>query len=614
MHTRKVRRYFIVPVVYLAAIFGLLFLQFSGTLTVRRDIGELRFTGTLIAGADETSQRITAAEVEFQGLVVDLSENDPLVIATADGPDVQLYPASYHVDDDELSVVFNDESRLRFDVASDEPPELHIFPVPTNQWPQTGQLLIPYRVAAGADALPVEAATPETRTVLVGDREFFLSAPPRTTFDDTQDRMIVSLAGTSQMIRYAEASQEQANVIELAFGDGQRQIPTAVYQSAIDDYLETGYQFWGGARFNGGSGTWQMRGRAARFEEEILTAYLAEAWRRNEYTTAFNQMRRAADLHPEQVGLRSAVFLGNLREVTDRFVAADQQRTLALLSRVRSGDPTVFREENIVPFAALRGSEELYRQLTTFAREVDYRTVDMPTAIGMLSTAVDQEHPSPAITEATRRFYGIIEERILPAVRQFDDFFFVETAPGEIEVYWSIRAGQLIHEVGRVTGDQLYRTIGRNLVVSGLQLADEQGFLPEYLFFGDAGLQGDEGSFGPERLYRHFTDNPWYPRMISLYESLGAGSFIWTIANFTQVDIGNDQFQFRLRYPENRTHYIVMHGIPSFESMILFGLQWRNDPRFESYIKGRHYEPRTNTLMIKYTDDTTEESITLFYE
>ena len=146
-----------------------------------------------------------------------------------------------------------------------------------------------------------------------------------------------------------------------------------------------------------------------------------------------------------------------------------------------------------------------------------------------------------------------------------------------------------------------------------LQLADDQGFIPEYLFFGDTGLQGEEGAFGPERLYPHFTDNPWYPRMLSLYDSLGAGSFIWTIANFTQVDIGEEQFQFRLRYPENRTHYIIMQGIPPFQSMTLFGLQWRNDPRFESYIKGRHYEPRTNTLMIKYTDDSTEENITLFY-
>ena len=613
MHTRKVRRYFIVPVVYLAAIFGLLFLQFSGTLTVRRSIGDLRFTGTLVSGADETSQQITGARIEYQGLVFDFSEDSPLIVAQDDGNDIRLYPQRYELEGNELRIAFSDESALRFEVAAEEPPELHVFPTPTNRWPTDGQLLLPYRVAAAASAAAVNPATPETRTVSYEDREFFFSTPPRTVFDENQDRLIIPLSGTSQMVRYAEVTEERSNVIEVAFGDGRRQISTAAYQNAIDEYLETAYRTWGGSRFNGGSGTWQMRGRAPRFSEEILTAYLAEAWQRDEYTPAFNQMRRAADLHPEQVGLLSSVFLGNLRQVTDRFIASDEQRALALVSRIRSKDPTVFREEDLVPFSALRGSEDLYEQLVSFAAEVDYRTVDLPTAIGMLSAAVDQQHPSAEITDATRRFYGIIDERILPAIRQFEDYFFVETAQSEIEVYWSIRAGQLLNEVGRLDGNQLYRTIGRNLVLSGLQLADDQGFIPEYLFFGDTGLQGEEGAFGPERLYPHFTDNPWYPRMLSLYDSLGAGSFIWTIANFTQVDIGEEQFQFRLRYPENRTHYIIMQGIPPFQSMTLFGLQWRNDPRFESYIKGRHYEPRTNTLMIKYTDDSTEENITLFY-
>lgn len=613
MHTRKIRRYFIVPVVYVAAIFGLLFLQFSGTLTVRRSIGDLRFVGTLIPGEDETSRQITGARIEYQGLVLDFSTDSPIIIARDDEEDLSIVPASYEIEDEELRITFSDESVVRMEVASEDPPELHIFPTPTTRWPDDGRLIIPYAVAPSARAAAVNPTNPETRTVSFDDREFFFSTPPRTVFDENQNRLIIPLSGSSQMVRYAEVTEAQSDVIQLAFNDNRRQISTIAYQNAVDEYIETAYQTWGGSRFNGGSGTWQMRDRAPLFSEEILTAFLAEAWRRNEYTPAFNQMRRAADLHPEQVGILSAVFLGNLRNVTDRFLSEDEQRALSLASRVRSGDATVFREEDVIEFSALRGNEVLYQQLITFARDVDYRTVDMPTAIGMLSAAVDQQHPSPAITEASRRFVAIAEERILPAVRQFDDYFFVETAQAEIEVYWSIRAGQLLNEVGRRTGNELYRTVGRNLVLSGLQLADEQGFLPEFLFFSEAGLQGREGSFGPERLYPHFTDNPWYPRMLSLYESLGAGSFIWTIADFTEIAIQPEQFRFRLRYPENRTHYVMMQGIPPFQSMMLFGLQWRNDPQFESYIKGRHYETRTNTLMIKYTDDSTEESIVLSY-
>lgn len=613
MHTRKVRRYFIVPFVYLVAIFGLLYLQFSGTLTVRQTIGDLRFSGTLVPGADETSREITAVRAEYEGLIFEFSEDEPIIIAQDSGEDLRLYPQEYELNNEQLLVYLSDGSAVRFEVITTEPPELHVLPMPTRDWPEEGQLLLPYYVSSTAQISESENGGPETQRIFFDDREFFLSTPPRTVFDDQQNLMILPLTSSTQMVRYAEITTQQEDVIESAFENGQNQISTAVYQNALDEFIETAYDGWGGDRFNGGSGTWELRDRAPRFSEEILTAYLAEAWERNEYITAFNQMRRAADIHPEQVGFKSSVFLGNLRTVTSRFLRQDQQRAAALSSRIQSNDATVFREEDLIEFAAHRGGEELYQRLIQFVEEVDFRTVDTPSAIGMLSAAVDQPHPSDAITEATDRFFAIIDDRILPSVRQFENFFFVETDQAEVDVYWSIRAGQLLLDIGRLQGNQLYRTVGRNLVLSGLQLTDTQGFLPEFLFFGDSGLQSREGSFGPERLYPHITENPSYPRIISLYDSLGAGSFIWTIANFSEVSTGEDRFQFTLSYPMNRTHYILMQGIPPFQSMQLFGLQWRNDPQFESYIKGRHYDINTETLMIKYTDDSTEEQIILNY-
>lgn len=614
MHTRKVRRYFILPVLYVAVIFGLLFLQFSGTLTVRESIGDLRFTGTLMSGEDETSDQITAARIEYRGLIIEIGDGSPFVVTTDSGSDRELVPQRFEIDERELRVFLSDESYVRFEVMASDPSELHILPVGTQDWPRDGRMLLPYRLDARATAFPPEQSTPESRIVAVEEREFFFSTPPRSMFDDRLGQIVVPISTGSQLIRYAERITEQVDVVATAFGEGQRQISDGFYQDAIDTFIETSYRGWAQSRFNGGSGTWRMRDGASRFSEEILTAYLAEAWSRNEYIPAFNQMRRAADLHPTEVGLLSAPFLGNLRRITDLFVAQDIERAEELEARVFAGDPTVFREQDLIPFSALRGNEELYQAVLSLAQTVDFRTVDMPTAIGMLAAASDVIHPSPAATEATERFLAIIDERILPSVRQFEEFFFVETAQAEVDLYWSIRAGDLLEQVGRESGRELLMTVGRNLVLSGLQLADSQGFLPEFLYFGEAGLQNQEGSFGPERLYAHFAENPWYPRMIPLYEELGAGSFIWTIADFLQVDIGTPETRFRLAYPRNQTHYVLMHGIPPFSSMQLFGLIWRNDPNFEAYIKGRHYEQRTDTLMIKYTDDSTQQDIILFYQ
>lgn len=610
MHTRKIRRYFILPVLYIAIIFGLLFLQFSGTLTVRRSVGDIRFVGTLVSGDDETSTEITAARVIFKGIEFFFSEQDPLVLANEDGTDVQLEPRRYEIVDSTLEIEFGDGSRVRFEQTAGGSSELHVAPIPGDAWPVRGQLLVPYDFEQDTHPLSADPGAPETLRVLREETEYFVSAPPRTVFASDQKRILLPLDGTSRMIRYAEVSEEQTNIIEFAFGSGGRTVGDQYYRQTIDAYLELGYRGWARDRYNGGSGTWAMRDASPRFEEKILVAYLSEAWERGEYTAAFNQMRRAADLHPEEVGILSAPFLGDLRAVTRESVEADRRRAESLARRVAAQDPTVFRESDLVPFAAYRGNEGLYRSIIDFAANVDFRTVEIPAAIGMVSTAIAADVPDRG---AFTRFLPIIEERIYPAIRQFEEYFFVETATGEIDVLLSIRAGDLIETHGRTTENQLLITIGRNLVLSGLQLADERGFLPALLFFNEEGIQGNEGAFGPEELYTVFSDNPSYPRMIPLYDQLGAGSYVWTIADFRSIDIRPDRYDFTLDVVPNQTQYIIIQGVTPFESMELFGLQWRNDPTFELYIKGRHYEPSTETLMIKYTDDDPAGEIILYY-
>ncbi|HKK48779.1 MAG TPA: hypothetical protein VJ932_06750, partial [Alkalispirochaeta sp.] len=220
MHTRKVRRYFIVPIVYLAAIFGLLYLQFSGTLTVRHTIGDLRFTGTLVPGADETSHEITAVRAEYEGLVFEFSEDRPIVVAQANDEDLRIHPEEYELNGEQLLVYLSDGSAVRFEVITTEPPELHVLPMPTRDWPEEGQLLIPYHLASTAEIGDPENGSPENQRIFFDDRQFFLSTPPRTVFDAQQDLMILPLTTSTQMVRYAEITTQQENVIESAFGDG----------------------------------------------------------------------------------------------------------------------------------------------------------------------------------------------------------------------------------------------------------------------------------------------------------------------------------------------------------------------------------------------------------
>lgn len=611
MYTRKVQRYFVLPLLYVAIVFGLLYIQFSGALTVRRSYGDLRFTGTLAVGEDETSSNIIAARAEFNGIAFELSQGEPIYILRDGQIERSLIPTRYQTDGNRIVVTLEDGSEITFETVDPEGSAMHLIAEPSADWPQPGTLSIPYRVTNRAVTDIGSGATAETISVRYEDRVFFLSTPPRSGFDQIEGRVIVPFNGGSQVIRYAEARAGQSNAVEVSFAEGQRRVPDETYNTLIQTYIDQAYEGWSDLRYNGGSGTWDMRDGTPRFSDEIVLAYLAEAWARNEFDAAYAQARRAADLHAAQVGLRSMAFLGNMRSVISR--VAEEDRTLAaeLSQRLTDSDPTVFQQLDLLQFAALRGNEALYRQVRAAIAEVDTRVVDLRSAIGMLWQATVAPLPQAELRAELARFRDIAEDRVLPAIRQLGDEFYVQIAEGEIDTLYSLLAGIALDRVGQQEDNELLQSIGRNLVVAVMGLADTRGFIPGRVFFSDQGFTGQDGSYGPESIYPLLVDNPAYPRLISLYDDLGAGSYILTAVEFPVIDVSADRHSYVLQYPFERTHYILMQGIDPFQSMELFGLVWRNDPSFERYSKGRHYEAATESLMIKYNDPTTERNIVI---
>ena len=88
---------------------------------------------------------------------------------------------------------------------------------------------------------------------------------------------------------------------------------------------------------------------------------------------------------------------------------------------------------------------------------------------------------------------------------------------------------------------------------------------------------------------------------------------MWTAVDVTPVTLTDTEWRFRLEYPRLQTHYLYIQGVPSFSRLELFGQTWRNAPDFEIYSKGRHYNEASDTLMIKYYDDSVERDVAIFF-
>ena len=610
------KTYFLIPLVYLGVIFLLLFLQFSGGRRFQESVGDLMLRGTL--EGRELTAPIGEARLDYEGLRFSFESGSfPMLAADPDDPGgsgQELRLEEYRSLERGFSFAFSAETgeELLLDFTLGAEDDLLIQAIIPDSLTDVGSLLLPFSVAPGASTAAEQSG--DVLSIDQSGERHFLTLPPRGRAYTDDMRLALDTSVQSQIVRYMRASDSTQDVVAVWFQDGELEVPDSNFEQRITSYINVAYTGWSTTRYNGGSGTWAFRDGTRGFDERILTAYLAEAWRREgEYRRAFGEMRRAADLHSQDVGLLSSAYLGSLDDVRRRFLASDRIENERLLSLVRDENPTIFLTPELIQFAADRGSPELLSELLALVPEIDFRSVDMTTAVGMLHNYLMPGDAPSDLVDNLQPFMGIIEARILPSIVRVDSRYFLQSVPGQVDLYYSIVAGMLLDRAADQTGNQVLEDVGRNLVLSALELADEDGFLPATLLTNNLNMQGSEGSFGPEDIYTVLTDNPAYPQQISLYEQLGQGRWIWTVANFENISITPSEYRSTLSYPRERTHYIIMQGIEPFTSMQLFSFfPWRSDPAFEAYQKGRHYIEDTRTLMIKYTDNSVRENIIIY--
>lgn len=610
MSRRINRTYFVIPVVYAGVILLLLFLQFSGGEVFVERLGPLVLRANIVTNPRNQESSLSHVRVEYEGLAFDFDSDRSVILQEPSGREVRQQLVSYEALDNGFGLRFAEGAEIRFLLVDEENGELHIKPSIRDDGSTYEAIRLPFDLSGGArlDAKGEESVLPITYR-----SGRYLLAPPARASIDTETRQIL-LPGNvlNQTVRYSVAAQDQQEPILALFEDGALAVPDEVFEAAIGRYVVTSYRGWQ-RRFNGGSGTWLNRDGTTEFSEKILIAYLAEAWRRNEYVSAFNSMRRAADLHSDEVGLLSAPFLGNLREIRREFLQGDAERSQTLLGLVEAGNFDIFLTESIGEFALYRGSAEFREAFLAFVGGLDPQDSDVYQAIGMLRAALFTELPTAESRGVFEGLYSVAENPLVSRLVQVDDGFLLETVSGQVDVLASLEGGIVLNALGEETGNQRHQDIGRNLILSALALADENGFLPRVLLASGRTVQGQDGSFGLEAVYPLLIENTAYPHLVSLYDEFGPGSWIWTVAEVSAVERQGSTVRIEIRYPRNRTHFLILQGVPPFSGMELFGQPWRTDPAFESYVKGRHYNAETNTLMIKYTDNSVAGDIVLEY-
>ncbi|MDR1932956.1 MAG: hypothetical protein LBQ57_09085 [Spirochaetales bacterium] len=615
MGIRQYRTYFLTPLVYAAIIFGLLFLQFARRSEKFFDsVTELVLNGTMSAEEAKSSKEkaIEELHLRYKGIDFAFGGRYGAELIFQGGSAYKLNPAAYKKTETGFAVSFDRNVSLAFILDSSKE-LLSIHASIGKQAAGTVQALVMgFSVVEGARVNSVERMP--ILSVDHKEKNYLLSLPENSSIDMARQLLVVVPEGESAVLSFGPPAQDTREDFRQWYANqvGNARTPADALTRKVSEYISGSYQGWKAGRYSAEEGAWLNESNNRSFKETLVTAYLAEAVRRGEYRAAYEQVKETARKHSNSLTFLSSPFLGNIQSLSERLLADDQRESARIMSLVRSRDSSVWSRRDLLQFAAMRGAADLKGELLKFAPAVNLQTVSLSAALGMLNNYYDAADSDPESAAALKRFADLINSKIFPAIIKIEAGFFLESAPGKIDVYLSVLAGQICIRAGSAEKDPVLEAIGRDLIISVLNLSDRQGFLPKDILVAEGILRGTEGRIAPEDIYTLTGSNPYYPHFVDLTRRIGAGAWLYTAA-ITSPAITPEKYTFRFQFPVGETHHFVFHGAKQYTEIQLWKIPWRIDARFENYNIGAYFVPEKNLFMAKYNHRNREEEFLMLF-
>jgi hypothetical protein len=615
MDIRLNKTYFLVPLFYIAVIFGLLFLQFSKRGEKFFDsFPELILSGITAAAEPKNGEQkeIEELHLRYKGIDFAFGSRYRAQLVFEDGSSRDLILGRYQKTEMGFTLNFDRDVKLDFipDSAKD------ILSIHAEIGKRTAgsvqALVMGFSAVDGAKVNNVERMP--ILSVDHKEKNYLLSLPEKSSIDMARQLLVVVPSGDSALITFGPSSEGTKESFRQWYANqmGGATPPEALSQK-VTEYINGAYQGWKTGRYSAEGGVWLTEGNTQAFKETLVTAYLAESLQRGDYSAARAQVQQTAQNHARSVSFISSPYLGNLQELFVRLLQDDEKESARLLSQVRSRNNSVWNRGDLLRFAALRGSPGLKDEILRFAAAANLHTLSFPSALGMLQNYYETLDADPESADVLRRSTELINTKVFPSIIKIAEGFFLENESGKIDVYLSVLAGRILIRAGKAEKDPVLESIGRDLIISALNLSDRQGFLPKNILFADMILRGTEGRIAPEDIYSLLVDNPYYPRFIDLGQQLGPGAWLYTGANMRDVNISPARNIFRFQFPMGQTHHFVFRGAKPYTEIQLWKISWRIDANFERYNIGAYFIPERNLFMAKYNHRNREEEFLMSF-
>ena len=335
----------------------------------------------------------------------------------------------------------------------------------------------------------------------------------------------------------------------------------------------------------------------ANVTEQVAVSYVAAQSETGNFTRAVENVPDSVKKGKQRTYL-SAPYFNTLEEMNANLEKAIKDYERRISDSAEKGSFDLFTVHKISDFIYLHQNPAAVQKLLTNVVKADPDTLTIAQISGILQVYSD-------LMELSSDYAAILEpaieggiKRITEACKYEGNILTISENDTFLSVNQAVETGIALLRYGKLSDNEVIEKAGYAIVNS--YLAESSSFDLRTL-----------SNLYPIAAY----NNVFYPHFEKIYDSNGKKYWAWTCAKSIKLEHSAEEDKFTIDFPEGDTHYVIIKGIPQFNTIYIYEMAFRTDPRFETYnSSGYVYKKTSETLLLKSRHKSQLEKVRLIYQ
>ena len=334
------------------------------------------------------------------------------------------------------------------------------------------------------------------------------------------------------------------------------------------------------------------------YSEQSVVSYVAAMSENGKYQQAIDDIPQTFKRGEQRTYLSAPYFnnLVNMNNILEQKLKADSNN---IAKAAYSDTLDIFTVHNLAFQLCIYPTKADVIKILQRAVDADIQNAAISQVTGIIQTFIDLYSMN---TDYAKILSPIMEqciEKITSACKFENNILTISENDTFLSVTQAVEVGIAILRYGEIRNNDTYIRAGRVIISS--YIAESSSFDLRTL-----------ANLYPLIAY----DNWYYPHFKIIRNENNQFIWAWTCAqdiNWARETDGS--LTLKIKFPLELTHYIIFKGIPEFNSIYIYNMAFRTDPRFETYnSSGYVYRSTSDTLLLKSRHKSEVETITMGYK